>query len=486
MDETQRIEEDRMTEKRSDGRDELNLAEFPLCALAHRLRPDQKTLEFEDRVWDERRGDTITRRLLITGSDAYGLPTALDDEVLLGLIQITKLSEFVNRAVRFTRYQLIQLLGWRNESKSYERIEASLNRWTGVTLYYRNAWWNKARECWVDEKFHVLDNVRLFHRESANSWAEVEGGCSVFVWNDVIFRNFQAGNLKSLDFDFFRELRSAIARRLYRFLDKRFFRSARCEFDLREFACEHAGLSRNYDTANLKRKLSGGIAELEQRGFLAPLSNGERFSKVCSGRWRVAFERGKGPYPAGLPTPLDGGRPEGSEAEGLVTALTERGVSVAAANEAVRKHAADQIKAQIDVFDWMVARRDPKVSKNPPGFLVSAIKRGYVPPQEFAKELDQARAAEAAAQRQAVRERDRAQRQARQTAAEVERENRIAAFWQAVPEDERPRHEAEAMAQARNLQRQLMRRGGKLGESARKAVLDAYALARLEPDTSRN
>ena len=56
MDEQERIEKNSMAQKNSDGRDELNLAEFPLCALAHRLRPDQKTLRFEDRVWDERRG----------------------------------------------------------------------------------------------------------------------------------------------------------------------------------------------------------------------------------------------------------------------------------------------------------------------------------------------------------------------------------------------------------------------------------------------
>ena len=79
MEEPNRIEDSPMPQKSSDGRDELNLAEFPLCALAHRLKPEQKTLHFEDRVWDERRGGMITRQLTITGSDAYGLPTALDD-----------------------------------------------------------------------------------------------------------------------------------------------------------------------------------------------------------------------------------------------------------------------------------------------------------------------------------------------------------------------------------------------------------------------
>ena len=106
MEAKERIEEDSMPHKNSDGRDELNLAEFPLCALAHRLRPDQKTLRFEDRVWDGNRGETITRQLTITGSDAYGLPTALDDEVLLGLIQLSRLSQFAERTVRFTRYEL--------------------------------------------------------------------------------------------------------------------------------------------------------------------------------------------------------------------------------------------------------------------------------------------------------------------------------------------------------------------------------------------
>ena len=121
MESTERIEEDSMPSRNNDGRDELNLAEFPLCALAHRLRPDQKTLRFEDRLFDKQRGELITRQLTITGSDAYGLPTALDDEVLLGLIQLTRLRDFDDRKVPFTRHQLLGILGWRNDSKSYAR-----------------------------------------------------------------------------------------------------------------------------------------------------------------------------------------------------------------------------------------------------------------------------------------------------------------------------------------------------------------------------
>src|ERR1035438_7533665 len=99
MDFTAAFDPDPLPPKVVDGKDELNLAEFPLSALADRLQPNQQTLVFEDRVWDANRGEMITRQLSITASAEYGLPTALDDEVILGLIQLSKLRGFADRRV---------------------------------------------------------------------------------------------------------------------------------------------------------------------------------------------------------------------------------------------------------------------------------------------------------------------------------------------------------------------------------------------------
>lgn len=477
MEDQERIEEDSMPQKHNDGRDELNLAEFPLCALAHRLRPEQKTLRFEDRLWDDRRGETITRQLTITGSDAYGLPTALDDEVLLGLIQLSRLEQFADRTVRFTRYQLIQILAWRNESKSYERLEASLNRWTGVTLYYQRAWWNKAKQCWVDEKFHVLDNVRLSHREASGGVGDTDAVVSSFTWNEVLFRSFQAGNLKSIDFDFFRELRSAIARRLYRFLDKRFFRRGRWEFDLREFACEHAGLSRTYDSANLKRKLRTGIEELEQRGYLQPLPASERFPKVVGGPWRVVFEKAREEA-----TPQESRvlAETNQSADDLSAALVARGVAPSTARTTVRQFPAQRIQSQMEVFDHLVARQDPKVSRNPPGFLISSIRGEYAPPKSFLDDAERERRRQETEQRRAREARRREQQEAVSRARDQARERAIREFWQSLSASERERMEVDALNQATPAQRQLIQQGGSLGAAARRLVLDAYALSDWE------
>ena len=476
MENTERIKEDLMAPRNNDGRDELNLAEFPICALSHRLRADQKTLRFEDQLFDKQRGEMITRQLTITGSDAYGLPTALDDEVLLGLIQLTRLHDFTDRKVPFTRHHLLKILGWRNESKSYARVEASLNRWTGVTLYYRNAWWNLARKCWVDEKFHVLDNVWLCHRDSPlpDTGLATDGApVSAFVWNEVLFRSFQAGNLKSLDFDFYRDLRSAVAKRLYRFLDKRFYQRARWEFDLKEFAWEHAGLARGYDTANLKRKLRPAIAELEQKGYLQPMPESVRFRKACAGQWRVVFQE------RGLEEKPEINSPKSGPDESLIVSLTQRGVSFSIARDTVLKCPAKQVELQVEVFDWLVEREDARISRNPPGYLLSAIRQGYLPPKEFLIQhqhikQNQSRAELRRQAKEGAREKEQQRLAEEKKQAQVVRE-----FWNSLSDEDRSYEEQEAMRQATPAQRSLVNLPGRIGPTARRNILDNYALRRL-------
>ncbi len=109
-------------------RDELNFAEFPLASLSSTLPKGVKTLEFSDKIFDKSRNDHVTRKLTITASDKYGLPTAMDDEVILGLIQLTAQAERTDRKVLFTRYELLKLLNWTDDTRNYSRLKQSLNR----------------------------------------------------------------------------------------------------------------------------------------------------------------------------------------------------------------------------------------------------------------------------------------------------------------------------------------------------------------------
>ena len=213
-----------------EGRDELNLAEFPISAIGNRLDPSVKTILFQDATFDKSTGETITRKLTITASDQYGLPTAPDDEILLGLLQLSRIQNFKTPTVTFTPYQLLKILGWSINTNNYRRLKESINRWMGVTLYYENAWRDKRTGQWIDASFHFLEQVE-FYKPGQESALAPEG-YSVFKWNDLVFRNFREGNLKILDFHFYRSLEGGITKRLFRFLDKRFYMRKSLSFDL--------------------------------------------------------------------------------------------------------------------------------------------------------------------------------------------------------------------------------------------------------------
>ena len=434
-------------------KDELNLAEFPIAALTDRIPDGQTTLVFEDRF--ERRDSTpIVRRLTIMGTHKHGLPTSLDDEVLVGLIQLTKRrSNFTDPRVQFSRYELIQLLGWPQSGQSYRRIEEALHRWVGVVLMYENAWWDNQAKSWVDEQFHVLDNVTLYDRErwrtserarktskGEKSGLKVEKPplpLSSFRWNEVIFRSFQSGNLKQLDLEFYLKLRLPTTKRMYRFLDKRFYRRSRLDFDLRSLACEHIGLSRSYAPTELKRRLKPALEEMEQLGFLEPLSVEERYCYVSRGCWRIIFIRGRR---ATADAENPAAREEQQPAQ-LVEALKVRGVTSKTAQELVDTHSPGRIRTKIEVFDWLLRNEDKRVGKNPAGYLVASIRSDYQVPGDYRNGSlgVKSTGVPTFSKDGLLRSRQAQQRHSEETQAQRDKvhEAKLRAAWERLPEAER-------------------------------------------------
>jgi hypothetical protein len=457
-------------------KDELNLAEFPIAALADRVPDGQLSMVFEDRL-EQRDGPPIVRRLTITGSPKNGLPTALDDEVMVGLIQLTKRrNNFAEPRVTFSRYELIELLGWSQSGQSYQRIEEALHRWVGVVLMYENAWWDNAAKSWVDETFHILDNVTLYDRERRRPGGRGRAGAgaragepplplSSFRWNEVIFRSFQSGNLKQLDLDTFLALKLPTTKRLFRFLDKRFYRRERLDFDLKTFACNHIGLSKTYAPTELKRRLKPAIEELEECGFLEPLPPEERYSAVGKGQWRVLFIQG--PYHRDDAANAD----PTAEAAELVKTLGERGVAARAAADLVARSEPSRVRAKLEVFDWLVQNGDPRVAKNPAGYLVASIRSDYSDPAGYAAK------AAAAARREAER---RAAEAERRKKAEEEAAARQAAQREA---DLRKRWDALTPGQRETITARM--RAEHPGLRRWKALLEPLCLAELDRLTQR-
>ncbi len=449
---------------RSYYRDELNFAEFPLASLSTALPKEQKTLEFTDEIFDKSVNKRVQRKLTITASDKYGLPTATDEEVILGLIQLSAQADFPDRRVFFTRYELLKLLGWADSARNYQRLEQSLNRWLGVTLYYEKAWWSKEEQSWVNEGFHILDHVQVLDQErqrKSSAKDSPQAGKSSFVWNEVVFASFKAGYIKQLDFPFLKSLESAISRRIYRFIDKRFYKRQQLEFDLRTFACEHIGLSKKCHNGELKRVLKSALTELETRGYLKPASVEERFVQKARGEWRIVLTRASASEAKHL------------DDSPLVQALIDRGLSDASAARLVAQSSSQKVEEKIALFDWLVAKGDARVQKSRAGFLYRAITEDFPLPEDYQK----ARGATARTTQRApipIR-RIPASRPPEQTNTD---RDAIDQFWNSLPVEEQARIESDLAQKAPLFLRQQYAEGqkerGPIFQVVRQAMIDGY------------
>jgi len=188
----------------------------------------------------------------------------------------------------------------------------------------------------------------------------------------------------------------------------------------------------------------------------------------------VKFEEGKGVLPAGCSQEATL-----TSESSLAQALIARGVSPGVAEDVCASQPAEQIKKQIAVFDSLRARNHRKISKNPPGFLVSSIKDRYAPPKGFTANQTKPREEvpsvtfniPSTKKSHTGTRRDVAERTATRLAIEE--------FWQLMPEPERQRRETEVIADATEIERDVIARGKSFANATRKALLDAYALKML-------
>ena len=178
----------------------------------------------------------------------------------------------------------------------------------------------------------------------------------------------------------------------------------------------------------MKRRIRPAIEELEQLGFLEPLTPEERYSYVSRGCWRIILIRGRAAQ-------ADAATSEGPGE--LAEALAARGVTAKSAAELVEAYEATRVRTKIEVFDWLVKNQDKRVAKNPAGYLVASIRADYEAPGDYNPAAPPAlprRPARPSAAPAGRRESQKARREAEQARAG---EAALRARWEGLADAER-------------------------------------------------
>ncbi len=275
--------------------------------------------------------------------------------------------------------------------------------------------------------------------------------------------------------DFYRSLESAIAKRIYRFLDKRFYRKETLVFDMQEFALEHVGLSRGYHNGEIKRRLTPAVKELEEKGFLEKLPPSKRFQRQGRGKWSITCVRAKN---APVKTEVI------ASDSPLVSELAERGITLVTARTLVETYPENTIKEKIELVDWLVKNSDQRVSNNPAGYLYKAICEDYALPKGF-ETSEQKRERLEKKRREEEARQARLEKQERKQASKANSERDLLdSFWNSLSEDEQEEFEEEAVKLADKFLSEQYRKGrgeqGLLFKTVRQSIIDSHIRRKLQ------
>lgn len=464
------------------GADELNFAEFPICCFSS--NPTQRrgdVTTFEDEVPDPLNpGKTVVRRLQIipaSKDDPLGPLTPDDDWVLFGLIQLAKLQDWPKQ-LRFTRYQLLKLLGWQTNARDYQKLRDSLLRLKAYQFRYFNAFFDAKARSFVTLAFDLFTKVSIYEQENSRTRPKPNVHQDTFVfaasyveWSDEIHQQFANRGVKGINFDFAKSLARPLTRRLFRFLDKNFHWRDRLAYDLESFVTAHLGLAAGQEFRDLKRTLDPALKELEDLGFLKRLTEKERYErhrrnavelhelteerriagkrKPRRFKYFIVFEKGDFDATAHEELLESEQRQKESPLGTRAYPLIKRGVSKDQALKLVQAYPDSIIQHQMEVVDWMeesglefktskgACLRDRIVNHgerpDPPAFLKRAAERAAL----AAKEETRVRA-----------EAEREAKEAAEAAAVASFNAGYESWWNALGAEERTAVDAEVQSTA--------------------------------------
>ena len=280
------------------GKDEMNLAEYPLSILTHRIPRDRKTYSFTQRITDHE-GSLVKQSWSVLGSDKYGLPTPYDDDVLIALLYCYKEQKPQGKQIHFSLYKLCQIMRKALSKREYDRMRDSLNRLTSTTIVATNCFYDNLAKSWVSEAFHLFDRYKLYQERKGRA---ASPHLSFVEMSEFFYRSVAVANyIKDLDLGIYYTLALPISKRLFRYLDKNRYKKRRYEETVMRMAYK-LPLTYAYPS-QVKQKLAPAHEELLRHGYLTRVT----YDLTREGEDKVIYDFAEGETRTGGSSFVDDG-----------------------------------------------------------------------------------------------------------------------------------------------------------------------------------
>jgi hypothetical protein len=330
---------------------ESNVEEWPVFQLG-RSKSDsarvEQTITGED-------GSELQQRLEVSAPGKYRLPGRFDYDVYSAVLELLEIRGGMpeDGTLGFSLHELILIMGLQPSGRTYEEVRRSLRRIAATVLESDNAFWSKGQQRHISDTFNLW-NVRfdsITDKNGSGSRHEIEFG-------KLFRRSFEEHYLRGLDIEFFWELDSPVAKRLYRLVDLKRGGAASWRTDLFDLQRRIPIGPYGY-VSKIKEKLSAAHEELIERGFLAGVSY-EGKSGINYAVSEAFRNRRKGLELVGTKEEII-----------AIKLLTESGLRGDVARDLVAKHGPAHCTRYANALPYQ------RNLRNPAGWLRKAIEQGY-------------------------------------------------------------------------------------------------------------
>ncbi len=330
---------------------ESNIEEWPVFQLG---RSSSNVAKVEQAIMGED-GSELQQQLEVSAPGKYRLPGRFDYDVYSAVLELLEIRGGMpeDGTLGFSLHELILIMGLQPSGRTYEEVKRSLRRIAATVLESDNAFWSKGQKRHISDTFNLW-NVRfdaVSDKNGVGSRHEIEFG-------KLFRRSFEEHYLRGLDIDFFWELDSPVAKRLYRLVDLKRDGAASWSTDLFDLQlCIPIG-PYGY-VSKIKEKLSAAHEELLEKGFLSDVAY--RGKSGATYEIAEAFrDRRKGLELAGT-----------KEDFIAIKLLTESGLRGDVARDLVAKHGPETCTSYANALPHQTGLR------NPAGWLRRAIEEHY-------------------------------------------------------------------------------------------------------------
>ena len=272
---------------------EINLEGWPL--FSRQKTPDGGAFEIRESIStdDGRRLDQLWR---VTASHDFSLPGSYDEDVFVGVMALVRRRGGMPKdgKIRFSLYELINILGKNKRGENYKKVKESLDRISSTIYYSENAFYVVEDESLETYRF-TLWTVHFSRAKSSDGRAAEH---HTLTFDDIIIRSYNTGYLKLLDTDLYFALKIPLGKALYRLIDQRRRGSLSWSVEVRELR-DLLVMSKNYNApSRIWEVLAPAHRALRREKFLESATlDGD------TARYRIHRDFGSGWYPDEVPAP---------------------------------------------------------------------------------------------------------------------------------------------------------------------------------------